>query len=73
MTGLLLLLILGANWLDFLPNIMKEDSLSIKEEYKMDGTHIHPKYVQHLEKCLQNYHSNKSRKNVVDKKSKSNR
>ena len=43
----------GATWLDFLPSLMNQDGSDIKEELKMDGTHMDPSYVKkYLEPAL---------------------
>ena len=53
---------LGIHWLDIESNFVKNNSSSIavpgdggymlRDEYKLDGTHIHPRYVSLLEAGL---------------------
>lgn len=39
-------------WLRFFENLLTSNGLFLKEEYKLDGTHIHPRYVTLLERAL---------------------
>ncbi len=45
---------LGAYWLDILPAVVhpQGEGKGIREELKLDGTHINSKYVVHLEEAL---------------------
>ena len=44
--------IAGAYWLDILPDVVDTSSGGLKQEFKLDGTHIHSSYVQLLEQQI---------------------
>jgi len=39
-------------WLEFYENLLTEDKEQLREEYSLDGTHLHPAYLALLEKAL---------------------
>lgn len=42
----------GLHWLDFLDTLLANGHSEFNSSYKLDGTHVHPKYVTLLEKAL---------------------
>ena len=42
----------GLHWLDLLDELLVNEHSELNSEYKLDGTHVHPKYVSLLEKAL---------------------
>ena len=42
----------GLCWLDIMDELLVKGSSEFNSEYKLDGTHVHPKYVSLLEKAL---------------------
>eukprot|EP01041_Mallomonas_annulata_P001238 gene1238-2405_t len=42
----------GVQWLNFLPSLLDSQSGNIREDLYLDGTHIHPKYLVHMESTL---------------------
>lgn len=43
------------SWLDFVDELLDDSSEYMKEEYRFDGAHLHPKYVDVLEKSFQQH------------------
>ena len=39
-------------WLDFGAALLTEDGEGFPKELRLDGTHLHPSYVKHLERAL---------------------
>jgi len=39
-------------WLDFYTDLLTEDGSALREEYNLDGTHVHPAYLTVLEKAF---------------------
>ena len=39
-------------WLEFSSALLTEDGERFPEELALDGTHLHPSYVKHLERAL---------------------
>lgn len=54
----LIILFLGCYWLDFFDSLLiqtpgvGENNVSLKEEWKLDGTHLNPGYVSLLEESF---------------------
>eukprot|EP00002_Diphylleia_rotans_P031256 TRINITY_DN6488_c0_g1_i1.p1 TRINITY_DN6488_c0_g1~~TRINITY_DN6488_c0_g1_i1.p1 ORF type:complete len:531 (+),score=117.81 TRINITY_DN6488_c0_g1_i1:681-2273(+) len=42
-----------AKWLDFFGDLLDGSGSNFHAEYSLDGTHINPKYLQLIEKCLE--------------------
>ncbi|CAE7449251.1 Aste57867_8367, partial [Symbiodinium microadriaticum] len=42
----------GCTWLDFYSSMLSNDGQHLKEEWQLDGTHVHPSYVALIERCL---------------------
>lgn len=40
------------HWLNFVGELLTDNGTTLKEEYKLDGTHLHPSYVTLIEKSL---------------------
>jgi hypothetical protein len=40
-------------WLDFFDTLLTPDGENLNPEYELDGTHLCPKYVQHISECLE--------------------
>ena len=39
-------------WLDFYQDLLTPDGGNLKEEYNLDGTHVHPNYLSVLEAAV---------------------
>jgi hypothetical protein len=39
-------------WLDFYPDMLSDDCQSLRDEWKLDGTHVSPTYVRLIENSL---------------------
>jgi len=42
----------GLYWLDFFPQLLSSDGAALADGLALDGTHLHPSYVRHLEQAL---------------------
>ena len=40
------------HWLNFIGELLTDDGITLKEEYKLDGTHLHPSYVALIEHAI---------------------
>ena len=43
---------LSVNWLNFEDDLLDENGDNLREEYKLDGTHLNPEYLKLMEKLL---------------------
>jgi lysophospholipase L1-like esterase len=41
---------LSVKWLDFFNEFIDSGKSGLRDEYKLDGTHLHPKYLELIEK-----------------------
>jgi hypothetical protein len=41
-------------WLEFFDELLTDDQKSLRPEYELDGTHLHPSYLSLLVRALEN-------------------
>lgn len=43
-------------WLNFVQSLLTENEASLKQEFRFDGTHVHPRYMSLVEEALGQFH-----------------